>query len=101
VLASEGNVGKYSSLTIGANGLGLIVHYDVTNTNLVIASCRNTACTAATSLTLDNTGAVGSYASITVGVDGFPLVSYHDATNANLNVVHCGSRFCTPYFRTR
>ena len=44
---SAGNVGKYSSLTIGADGLGLISYLDATATydgDLKIFHCSNLTC---------------------------------------------------------
>src|SRR5215475_5718157 len=48
-----GDVGQSSSATIGADGLGLIGYYDVTNHALKVAHCDNTVCTSAESHTLD------------------------------------------------
>src|SRR5215470_6123108 len=44
-LDSGGDVGQSSSATIGADGLGLISYYDVTNNALKVAHCDNTVCT--------------------------------------------------------
>ena len=92
---------RYPSITIGADGLGLISYYDLTNDDLKVALCDNTACTSATTSTLDSVGAVGDQTSITIGADGLGLISYHDWTNKNLKVAHCGNTFCAPYFRRR
>ena len=43
-LDSTANVGKYSSITIGADGLGLISYYDSTNSDLKVVHCANTFC---------------------------------------------------------
>ena len=89
------------SITMGADGLGLISYYDGTNSALKVAHCSNTACTSATTTTLDSDGGVGYYTSITIGADGLGLISYYDATNDNLKVAHCENAFCSPYFRRR
>ncbi len=47
-LDDTGDVGQDTSVTIGADGLGLISYHDVTNGNLKVAHCSNRACTAAT-----------------------------------------------------
>ena len=60
-LDGPGNVGQYTSVTIGADGLGLISYYDATNGDLKVAHCSNVACTAATLTTLDSAGDVGQY----------------------------------------
>ena len=58
-LDSTGDVGQYTSITIGADGLGLISYYDATNGDLKVAHCSNAACSTATTATLDSTGDVG------------------------------------------
>ena len=41
---SAGNVGAYTSVTIGADGLGLISYFDNTNGDLKVAHCSNAFC---------------------------------------------------------
>jgi hypothetical protein len=43
-LDSAGSVGEYTSITIGADGLGLISYYAVTGEDLKVAHCGNPAC---------------------------------------------------------
>jgi len=38
-------VGPYTSLTIGADGLGLISYQDITNGDLKVAHCASAFCT--------------------------------------------------------
>ena len=97
-LDTAGDVGQFTSVTIGTDGLGLISYQDVTNTNLKVAHCSNIECTAATPVLLD---AVGQYTSVTIGADGLPLVSYYDETTGDLKVAHCSNVLCAPYFRRR
>src|SRR4029453_9816419 len=87
----------HTSITIGADGLGLISYHDQTNGGLKVAHCSNVNCTAATVTPLDTTGAVGgnSNISITVGADGLGLISYYDITNGDLMVAHCSNVNCT------
>ncbi len=47
------DVGRFTSITIGTDGLGLISYYDDTNSALKVAHCSDTACTAATGATLE------------------------------------------------
>jgi hypothetical protein len=98
------SVGRYTSITIGADGLGLITYYNEQFGHLMAAHCDDVLCTSATLLTLDNgsgTSYVGQYTSVTIGADGLPLVSYYDVTNGDLKVFHCASPSCAPYFRRR
>jgi preprotein translocase subunit Sec61beta len=90
-----GNVGQYSSVTIGADGLGLISYYDETNGDLKVAHCSDSACTSATLTTVDRAGNVGQYSSVTIGADGLGLISYYDETNGDLKVAHCSDLTCT------
>jgi hypothetical protein len=92
---ARGNVGRYTSVTIGADGLPLIGYYDLTNTNLKVAHCNDLACTSAISTTVDSVGDVGWGASVTIGADGLPLISYFDQSNADLKVAHCDDVACT------
>lgn len=57
-LDSVGDVGYYTSIAIGADGLGLISYYDNTNHELKVAHCVNAACSSATTATLDSAGEV-------------------------------------------
>lgn len=98
-LDGPGNVGQYTSVTIGADGLGLISYRDLTNRNLKVAHCSNRACTSAALTTLDSTGDVGQDTSVTIAADGLGLISYYDATNANLKLAHCSDRSCVPHHR--
>jgi hypothetical protein len=94
-LDSGESVGGYTSIAIGADGLGLISYYDDTYDDLKVAHCSNTACTAATIATLDSTGTVGWNTSIAIGADGLGLISYKDATSGDLKVAHCSNTTCT------
>jgi hypothetical protein len=94
-LDSAGNVGNFSSLAIGTDGLGLISYRDSANSSLKVAHCSNTACTAATLSTLDSPGDTGYTTSVAIGADGLGLISYYDGTNKDLKVAHCSNVACT------
>jgi preprotein translocase subunit Sec61beta len=94
-LDSAGNVGWFTSITIGADGLGLISYHDITNDDLKVAHCNDAACSSASLSTLDSAGLVGYYTSITIGADGLGLISYWDMTNNDLKVAHCNDAACS------
>jgi hypothetical protein len=100
-LDSAGDAGAYSSVTIGADGLGLIgYHYFDVFGGLKVAHCNNVACTSASASAVDG-GNLGLHVSATVGADGLGLISHYDGTNHDLKVAHCANTFCTPFFRRR
>jgi len=88
-------MGGYTSITTGADDLGLISYWDMHNFDLRVAHCNNTACTSATISTLDSVGDVGFFTSITTGADGRGLISYFDFTNSDLKAAHCDNAACT------
>jgi hypothetical protein len=89
------DVGQFSSIAIGADGIPVIAYFDVTNGDLKVARCSATACTtAATKTVLDIAGVVGQYASITIGSDNVPAISYFDATNSHLKFTRCSDATC-------
>ena len=92
---TAGDVGGYTSSTIGVDGLPIISYYDASNGDLKVAHCTDTACTTATTTTLDSTGGVGYFTSITIGTDGLPINSYYDGSNNDLKVTHCTNTACT------
>jgi hypothetical protein len=91
--------GSIGSITIGDNGLPLIVYYDSDDPGLKVANCPNLTCNGSTITMLDPDG--GSYASATIGVDGLPLIVYRDSVSYDLKVAHCSNMFCSSYLRRR
>ncbi len=91
------DVGRYSSIRIGSDGLGLVGYYDATGGDLKAVHCADIACTTPSvpPSTLDATGNVGQYASIAIGTDGLGLISYYDASGGNLKVAHCADTACS------
>jgi hypothetical protein len=92
---SLGNVGQFSSVTIGSDGLPLISYALVaTVSNLKIAHCNDAACASAPTITTLDADNGGLYTAIAVGADGLGLIAYA-RSDTNLKVAHCGNIACT------
>lgn len=105
-LGNGADVGQYTSITLGADGLGVLTYYDASNGDLKITGCSAIDYCGYTRSTLvvdsgGSGGDVGQYTSVTIGADGLPLISYYDVTNGNLKVAHCPNTFCVPFQRRR
>jgi len=94
---STDDVGQYTSIAIGTDGLPVISYYDVTNTALKVVHCTNADCQSFdTPVTVDNSASVGQHTSITIGTDSLPVVSYYDELpNRDLKVAHCTNISCS------
>jgi hypothetical protein len=99
---TAGMVGLYSSITIGADGLGLIAYQDdYPHYDLKVAHCQSVACSSATNTTVVGPDHTDGGGSLTVGPDGLGLMSYEDSDTETLKVAHCSNLFCANYFRRR
>jgi hypothetical protein len=85
---------RANSITIGAEGLGLVSSVRGDGIGLNVARCEDVACTSATNTSVDPSNFAEGHTSITVGADGFPLVSYYD--DSDLKVAHCSNPSCAP-----
>jgi hypothetical protein len=97
IVDSTGDVGEYSSIAIGADGLPVIGYYDNTAKDLKVVKCNDAACAPGgeTITFVDSTGVVGWDLSLAIGSDGFPVISYWDFTNKALKVAKCGNAACS------
>jgi hypothetical protein len=92
---SADQVGEFSAVTLGADGLPIISYWDRTNSDLKILHCGNALCDSGNQITtVDSAGSVGEWTAITIGADGLPVVSYRDITTQAQKVLHCGSPLC-------
>ena len=79
-LEENGDVGRWPSVAIGADGNPVISHQDATNFDLELYVRGNPTCTSGTNQTLETTGEVGNYSSVAIGADGIPVISHRDDT---------------------
>lgn len=89
-------VGQDAHLAIGADGLPVVSHWDLTAQALRITRCGNAACTSGNvSATVDDPAqSVGSQSRIAIGSDGLPLIVHRDAAAQALRVTKCTTRDC-------
>jgi hypothetical protein len=91
---------RQTALTIGADGMPLILYYDYNSPgNLKVAHCATLSCSAQTFYSFGQPNDSQALA-ITVGVDGLPFFVYRN-TSGYLQTVYCSNTACTPYFRQR
>jgi hypothetical protein len=97
----DGYTGAGSRITIGSDGLGLIVYdsyvSDYLEDDLRVSHCDDPECSTATISTIDNSGTVGLLygKDITIGSDGLGLIAYLDETQYFLKVAHCDDLLCS------
>jgi hypothetical protein len=85
------DAGEHNSITLGADGLGLIAYYGA-NT-LKVLHCGNLLCDSDNIITTaDSSPDSGDRASITIGADGLGLIVYYG--DAMVKVLHCGNLLC-------
>jgi hypothetical protein len=92
----DDDIGAFSSITIGDDGLGLISYHHTTQGFLKVAHCSNAACSMA-SFTPHVAAGTGSHTAITVGPDGLGLIAYRNGFfgNGELKVAHCSNLNCS------
>ena len=96
---SSDNVGRYSSITLGADGLPVISYNDWNNSHLMLAKCNDAACSGGdeTLSIVDDDADFGGgkNTSITLGADGFPIIAYQDTyPGTHLKVAKCNDPAC-------
>ena len=92
------NVGYFTSIAIGTDGLPVISYYDVTAGALKVAKCNDAACSGgneAITTVDDPVNDVGYFTSTAIGTDGFPVISYTDFTAGALKVAKCNDAVCS------
>ena len=93
---STNDVGLYTALAIGADGLPIVSYFDATASALRVTHCGDVTCsTNNVSTTVDDPPVTaGLDSAITIGRDGLPIIA-HTQAKTGLRVTHCGNAACT------
>ncbi|MBI4451345.1 hypothetical protein HY642_05195, partial [Candidatus Woesearchaeota archaeon] len=87
------------SITIGSDGMPVMIYRDNGGDTVKIAKCGNLACSSGNIITtIEGGGNIGNSArsSIAIGTDGFPILAYYNGTGAGgLRVAKCGNLACS------
>jgi hypothetical protein len=83
---ADSNMGRESSITLLADNIPIISHYDSNGFDLMLTQCDNAQCEYPTTIRVDTLYDVGSHSSIVLTSQGVPTISYHDATNGYLKL---------------
>lgn len=92
-----GDVGEYTSATIGLDGLPVVSYYDRINDALKVTKCNDPMCAGndeSISFVDDPANNVGQHTSLAIGTDGNPVISYFDVTTETIRVAKCNDAAC-------
>ena len=94
---ASANVGAFTSIAMGADGLPVVSYRDLTNQALKFVRCGNVACSSGNQITTVDAGngtSVGNNSSVAVPDDGLPVISHRDQSNNTIKIVKCSNAAC-------
>lgn len=98
---STNDVGQFSSIAMGLDGLPVISYYDSTSDDLKVLKCGSVDCSTGNVIsTVDSTGNVGQLSAIAMGQDGNPVIAYYFQAGAmvldgDFRVAKCANPACS------
>ncbi len=100
-LDSIGDVGRYTSITIGSDNFPIISYLDATNADLKAVHCTVATCaTYDTPVVIDATAASGmNFTALAIGAGGLPVIAYRGTSNNVLRAVECTDPGCLDHYR--
>lgn len=91
---TDGNVGSYPAIVVGADGIPIIAYVDESNLVVKLARCAEGGCSEAAIVELGPWGGAVSHApAIAIGSDGIPLVAF--GSESELLVYKCADESCS------
>lgn len=93
------NVGIRVSVTVGADGMPILIYYEYKlYKNLRIARCTTPTCSGRSIMFVKSTSHTSiGYPLSTVGADGQPVIAYRYSRNSSLDVIKCQTALCSAY----
>jgi hypothetical protein len=92
---AAGDVGRYTSIAVPADGLPVISYYSNGTGFLKVAKCGSASCSSGNTVSTVVTSAIDGFSAITVPADGLPIIAYSNGTTNNLAVAKCGNASCS------
>jgi hypothetical protein len=83
---SSNSLGVDIAIALAPNGRPVIVHRDLTESQIVMIQCGNSACSAGNLRSVVDAGIDAQELSIAIGADGLPLVTYYDFDARSLKI---------------
>ena len=94
-IADADNVGAFSSIAIGTDGLPIISYSNATDGDLMITKCGNSSCSSGNTTTqIADADDVGYYTSLAIGTDGLPIIAYDNFDYGKLIITKCADSSC-------
>jgi hypothetical protein len=86
---------QFASLTIGTDGLPIVVFRNDSNANLTVIKCSKPDCSNTSTNIKSIINDIGQYTSITIGTDGLPIIAFYDGNDKDLIVIKCSKIDCS------